>query len=332
MAKPKSREERETLAALQSLNDAATQAESQPTDPFASAVPPPRMPSAREAAQPTRPLSPAEAAAIAIAASEADAHTSGASASAASGTRPHAAVSKPNLANAGAETSGPTQYRCPHCGYRLIWQSGLRCSECGRAWSRLRLDYWFDCATRTRFERVLRMVRLVVVVQVLAGLTILNDASAPALIGCAVAGYLLWIMHRAHAGSSKGDWAMIGVICCAAGCASLFLNTRGDAGMWWMMLGAAGVCLLLSVGGQEDLRGARWVRWIGFAALGALPIAPTVVALAGTARIDIWMLILPFQVPMTCLFIWGLAWFWLAQIYRRLYRERAGERPATGVK
>lgn len=105
----------------------------------------------------------------------------------------------PPAATAERTPRGPG-LRCLACGYPLQAETDLRCSECGRQWTRAEMDHWFAGAEQRRFADVIWWTQVVLIAQVflvpeLIGLPMMGGGVC-AGVAVVAAGWACWLANR----------------------------------------------------------------------------------------------------------------------------------------
>ncbi|MFO0840232.1 MAG: hypothetical protein U1D55_17120 [Phycisphaerae bacterium] len=230
--------------------------------------------------------------------------------------------------------AGPSSrhYRCLSCGYRLIWESGLQCSECGKHWDRAALERWFDGVEKLRFERIAWLVKVVLVALGVSLLALFDERFASlGLVWPLVAAYAMWVAVRGRLDRQSSDFASVGLVCAliAAGnylrpTASL-LNYSEHFQVNWLFAIVIGYLMLLAMTGDRELVGASASRLVGLVVLcmAAIPIvfdlAPISLSAMGSRTVS--ALALSIFTLLLSAAMWGLVWLRVARVHFLLFGE-----------
>ena len=258
----------------------------------------------------------------------------------------------PPLAPASAAPAGPV-YRCLRCGYRLLPESGLRCSECGRQHTQQQMETWFSGAEQRRIELIIWRIGAGLFLRLWPIPQMLNLLWLPVLLlaplGAAIlAGWACGTVVKRPLDSARAKYALAGVLLAAGEFLwSLreFLNGSFLAGpeytMTYVALDLMLAWLLFAALARPadgaDVWGAARARWIAFIGLMATPVFAVCYTLlsnmtyvageifGGGLPSGLLGSLLGHLVPYVVLVaVWAFLWHWFASFRRALFvpRER----------
>lgn len=248
--------------------------------------------------------------------------------------------------------SGPS-VRCLRCGYRLLLESALRCSECGRQHTRSELDAWNSGVEQRRVEFVIWLVAAGLVIRLGMLAQLLGIVRLPLLgyVPVAAAAFSAWACYAAgqgRFGQPAGRYALGGLIAATiqvlltlfeVGPGAVFANWTNALSIFTVDLLTAG-CLLgamsrpASVGDVWGAARGRSLATIGliltlvFAVAygGLFPILyVTGVAtgasgwLATAPAYHLFGSVLPYAVLLGG---WFFVWRWFVRLHRTLFAPR----------
>ena len=263
-----------------------------------------------------------------------------------------AAAPNPAPAPAGSPAADAA-VRCLKCGYRLLLEGTLRCSECGREHSISELNDWYSGPEQRRLEHVIWLIaaglflRLWPVPQMLGlvwfPVLVLAPVAAVALAGwaCIIAG-----SGRMH--EPAGRYAVAGAITAAiavawalaarddllASPASILTLAVFDIMLAWLLLGAMSRPV-----GSSDVWGMRRGRWIAFIGLFVTPAIGVAYVMLNSVLFQVseqladaalnsllaelarsaFSQLLPWFVVLA---IWFIVWRWFTAMRRTLFAPR----------
>lgn len=235
----------------------------------------------------------------------------------------------------------PSPFRCLFDGYPLQEENGYRCSECGRQFGPQLLNRWFGGAEAARFELVIWLARVCVVMSAwMLGLALAGAGGqlVPG-VGLALAGvWACWAAGAGKAGTVGQLYALGGLSASAllglTALASWFKPEGWSLTGWLTTLAALLALLAMLHDSAPAVRLApRWALRVFVALLICSPlvaVATNSFALSlrltdaiGFARVDLAVIRLVQSVSdaLSALGAWATVWIWLAATRRRVFKR-----------